>query len=369
MASHIFQTLVMEGGACAIGLAEQSRAELEACPPLPIFPRDYPDTEQGRKYWEGGKEDGNDWLVIRECIEGAWGRINTPLKKVVRHHQELKERNKDGKDLNTKRRCKNNKASKEVECENENDGPKRIPDSDKLITIGDTKLGKSSKQIHWRKLALKSGDTLQSVLVVRGSFGVPFLQLLHSCGRLPARSAPDDPASERVRRRRPRRKVRSPASLIRAPPLSKKDSLEHSKLCHQMKSSLSLPALLRCEIHCEGKGTLDAGDFIFPMSSHAEIFSSDENMTDEGDVNCSSDSCEIFQQNLPLGIVAAGGFSPSRGHCHGICFVGAARFMEAIDGTIYGMGVPTSHGRIMGVRVIICGISKGPRHGCITLLL
>lgn len=357
LASQIFQILVMEGGACAIGLAEQSRAELEACPPLPIFPRDYPDTEQGRKYWEGGRDGGNDWLVIRECIEGAWGRMNTPLKRVVRHHQNLKERSKDGQDVTNNKRCKNEKASQRGEFEYDDDGPKKIPDTNKPITIGDASLGKSSKLINWRKLVTsESGDILQSVLVVRGAFGVPFLQLLHGCGHLPARNASDDSTSERVRRRRPRRRVRSPSSFIRAPPLSKKDCLVHSQLCNEMKASLSLPALLRCEIHCEGKGTLEAGDFIFPMSSHTGILSSDENMT-------------IIHQCLPLGIVAAGGFSPSRGHCHGVCFVGAARFMEAINGTIHGMGVPTSRKLIMGLRVVVCGIAKGPRHGCITLLL
>mmetsp|Transcript_21666 Transcript_21666/g.45860 ORF Transcript_21666/g.45860 Transcript_21666/m.45860 type:complete len:683 (-) Transcript_21666:32-2080(-) len=369
MASQIFQTLVMEGGACAIGLAEQSRAELEACPPLPIFPRDYPDTEQGRKYWQGGKEAGNDWLVIRECIEGAWGRINTPLKRVVRHHQELKDRSKGGQDLTNNKKCKNETASQQEEFEYYDDGPKKLPDTNKPITIGDASLGKSSKLINWRKLITsESVDILQSVLVVRGAFGVPFLQLLHGCGHLPARNASDDSTSERVRRHRPRRKVCSPSSFIRAPPLSKKDSLVHSKLCQQMKASLSLPALLRCEIHCEGKGTVEVGDFIFPMTTNAGIFSSDKNMTDEDDVD-SSNMCEIIHQCLPLGIVAAGGFSPSRGHCHGICFVGAARFMEAINGTIHGLGVPTSHKLKMGLRVVIRGIAKDPRHGCITLLL
>ena len=102
--SSPFQSLVTSG-ACPIGLLEDARAQLEAYPPLPIFPRDFPDTEDGKLYWEQcpksaatAKEEEEkrkdeslsswkDWTIIRACIEGSWGRnnTNTMLKRTKRH--------------------------------------------------------------------------------------------------------------------------------------------------------------------------------------------------------------------------------------------------------------------------------------------
>eukprot|EP00581_Thalassiosira_minuscula_P029611 CAMPEP_0183780856 /NCGR_PEP_ID=MMETSP0739-20130205/57343_1 /TAXON_ID=385413 /ORGANISM="Thalassiosira miniscula, Strain CCMP1093" /LENGTH=162 /DNA_ID=CAMNT_0026023903 /DNA_START=200 /DNA_END=685 /DNA_ORIENTATION=- len=139
--------------------------------------------------------------------------------------------------------------------------------------------------------------------------------------------------------RRPRRKVRHSAFAVHASPLSKKDSEAHSNLCQQLKTSLSLPALLRCELYCDGKGTLNIGDLILPsefQNYHDNIIGSD-----------SENGNELLDEKSPLGVVVAGGFSPSRGKCHGICFVGAAKLINTMKGTDNGMGmtIPQSNGR------------------------
>ena len=53
---------------CAVGLAERMHMQEG-----PVFPRDYPDTEQGRAYWRGS----DDWKLVRAYWEGGLGRIRT----------------------------------------------------------------------------------------------------------------------------------------------------------------------------------------------------------------------------------------------------------------------------------------------------
>jgi len=110
ISAPLFQSFVVDGGACSVGVVEDARAKLEAYPPLPVFPRDYPDTEDGRRYWDGNmtmaevkSEEGCDeqaiavsksWTVIRACIDGSWGRINTSLKRTIRHYEKQLEQKK-----------------------------------------------------------------------------------------------------------------------------------------------------------------------------------------------------------------------------------------------------------------------------------
>ena len=270
--NDLFQKLVRDGGSCAIGLVEDARAQLEAYPPLPIFPRDYPDSAEGQLYWDGSSKD---WALIRSCIEGSWGRI----KKLLRQSQI------EG--------CDGNALSED-------------PVTSKLVTTCDESARKSLR-INWS--CLVSPASVKSVIVVRGSFGVPFLQLLHGCGRL-LREVGSDSTGQR-QTRRPRRPVRPSNVAVHAPPLSKDEKETHSKLCQQLKTSLSLPALLRCEIFFEGKGSPSVGGVIY----------SREEKLDES----------------PLGLVIAGGFSPTRGRSYGVAFVSAAMFIDALDGTDHGM--------------------------------
>jgi hypothetical protein len=335
----LFQSLVIDGGACPIGVVEEARAQLEAYPPVPIFPRDYPDTEEGKRYWDGGtraasmKNEGGDekqliagcmdWAVIRVCVEGSWGRINTPLKRTIRHWEQQN---------------KKEKRSTKKESVSITRHESAVP---QLVTKKSL-LGRDTVSIHWESLTPPDNP-----IVVRGSFGIPFLQLLHSCGRL--HSQPGPKATENRCHRRPRRKVLPPHWVVHASPLSKKESDFHSQLCQQLRASLSLPALVRCEL-LASKGALKIGDLIYPLTSECD---------DDGSVGSSLNDgaghADIQSHPSPLGVVTAGGFSPSRGKCHGIGFVGAAKLIDALDVT-HGMGIsiPQSNGlKKMVLKVMI----------------
>ena len=45
---------------------------MDSEPPLPVFPRDYPDTPSGQSYWDGGS---SEWQLVRSCLEQGWGRV------------------------------------------------------------------------------------------------------------------------------------------------------------------------------------------------------------------------------------------------------------------------------------------------------
>jgi len=302
--NNLFQMLVRKGGSCAIGVAEDARAQLEASPPLPIFPRDYPDSAEGQSYWEG---NSNDWKLIRSCIEGSWGRNNKLL-----------------------RRSQTEGCDEKVSTEE--------PETLELVTTGDVSSRKTLR-IHWS--CLVSPKSYQSVIVVRGSFGVPFLQLLHGCGRLPSKVGSDNIAGQT---RRPRRPVRPSNVAAHAPPLSKGEKEGHSKLCQQLKASLSLPALLRCEIFFEGKGSPSVGDFIYSFTSK--------------DDTSNDDSPKSSDKESLLGLVVAGSFSPTRGRSYGVAFVSAAMFIDALDGTEHGMVKEEQ----MFLEVAIAKGPSSPRH-------
>ena len=335
----LFQLFIIDGGACPIGVVEEARAQLEAYPPLPIFPRDYPDTDEGKKYWGGGTGRNEkqsiatckDWAVIRACVEGSWGRINTPLKRAIRHWEQ---QNKEEK--------KSTKKDRVSIARQESVAPQ--------LVLKKSLFGRDTVSINWESLTLSDNP-----IVVRGSFGIPFLQLLHGCGRL--HSQPRPHASENQCHRRPRRKVLPPHWVVHASPLSKKESDFHSLMCQQLRASLSLPALVRCELYCDGKGELNIGDLIFPLTSQC----------DDGIGSVGSDldgHADVQAHPSPLGVVTAGGFSPSRGKCHGLGFVGAAKLIDALDCT-HGMGMtmPQSNGlRRMVLKVMI--VSDTSSAGC-----
>ena len=278
---ELFKDIVNNYGACPIGMVDHCNAQLEACPPLPMFPRDYPDTQAGSTYWSGGLDSGKrskDWLFVRSCLEMPWGKTSTALKRAKR-----------------------------------------------LCPLGSNRTVAVST-IDWDRLIPRTSDYAGSTLVVRGSFGVPFVQLANGCGRLQS--------SHEITRRRPRRRKRSPDSCVKASSRSIEEKLTQSDLCRQLKSSLSLPAILRCELICEGKGKFGVGDSIFDTS---------ESNGQEDPVN------------QPLGFVSSCSFSPSRGKPHGVGFIGASRFIDALDGTDHavGLAVPQSKERKMALRVVV----------------
>ena len=96
---------------------------------------------------------------------------------------------------------------------------------------------------------------------------------------------------------------------------------------------------------------------IFPLTSQCDdgIGSVGPNLDGHADVQ---------SHPSPLGVVTAGGFSPSRGKCHGIGFVGAAKLIDALDCT-HGMGMtmPQCNGlRMMVLKVMI--VSDTSSAGC-----
>lgn len=71
-AKSLFVSIVVRGGACPIGQAEEAYLSLECSPSMLIFPRDYPDTEEGISFWY---ERSDDWRLVRKYWEGGGGRI------------------------------------------------------------------------------------------------------------------------------------------------------------------------------------------------------------------------------------------------------------------------------------------------------
>ena len=250
---ELFKDIVNNYGACPIGMIDHDKAQLEAYPPLPMFPRDYPDTQAGRNYWCGGQNSGNsssnEWSFVRSCLEMSWGKTSTALKRA-----------------------------------------KRLS-----LSVSNNQTGANSiLEIRWDELVPRENDA-GSTLVVRGSFGAPFVQLANGCGRLQSSDLYE------TTKRRPRRRKRAPNSCVNASSLSTEEYSCQSNLCRQLKSSLSLPAILRCELICEGRGALAVGDSILTDSR------------DPGEADGEEDSVQ-----QPLGFVSSCGFSPSRGKPHGV---------------------------------------------------
>jgi hypothetical protein len=70
---ELFLALIMQGGACPIGIVEEASLLMEvSSTPMLLFPRDYPDTEEGDTYWKGLADD---WGYVRTHLDGGTGRI------------------------------------------------------------------------------------------------------------------------------------------------------------------------------------------------------------------------------------------------------------------------------------------------------
>ena len=234
MAKDLFIALnSTQGTARAIGLIEESHLYLEADPPVPIFPRDFPDTPSGKQYWNPG--DNHDMIRLRQALENGWGRLEPKETNAV---------------------------------------------------------------IHWESLV---DNDEKCIVVVRGNFGQPFLDIVQH-GTSSHSICQESPV------RRTRRKIRPPGSLIVAPPLSQEASKDHVEACRSLLESLSLPAMIRCLLFVDGRGTIDAGDSLL---------------------------LTIANNVVILGFVTTGGFSRKRGACRGTGFISAARLLAYLhDNTI-----------------------------------
>ena len=256
-ARSIFQVLTVAGKACSIGVIEESLASLESEPPLPVFPRDYPDTEVGQQYWSG---DSSEWQLLRQSLEQGWGRL----------------------------RIKKDKTEKlQAVCWS-----------------------------HISTLPENASSSDVAPVVVRGIFGKPFVDALAGCGHLP-------PTQETTKRtRRPRRPVRPESTSVQLSRLTSEEGLAHENQCESLLASLSLPALVRCHVRMEGKGTVEPCGRIFVSM------------------------CDLEEQkgyiDYLLGTCVCGSFSMSRGSTHGAGFVGAARLLHVLG---------SEHGRLSCVAV------------------
>ena len=308
LALQLFQSLVMND-ACAIGLTEDARAQLEAFPPLHVFPRDYPDTEDGISYWQvshNAVECKNmtwvDWSIVRTCYEAPWGRINGCLKTVLRQYMHLKN------STSVKHPIQQYDSLSKVGEE---------PNGTQYSLVESVKsLGKTTNVVRWECLLSPSHKNDATIVVARGSSCHPFLSALNGYGKF---SKPSK-SSNKHKHRRPFR------SVIKASPLSKQELEAHFDLCQNLLNSPSLPSLLRCEVCCDGKGTLLPGDLMFPLITKNDNSNKDATK-DKGSID-------------PLGVVTCGGYSRTRGTCHGVGFISAARVIGSLmDGSVDGMGI------------------------------
>ncbi len=238
-------------GCCAIGLIDDCHMRLECEPPIPVFPRDYVDTEDSQNYWQP-KLVSCSWKRIRQLCEGGWGRL--PIDK-----------------------------------------EKRL---DKLETID---FGKFVALDENENESKENIETHSSIVVVRGAFGQPFVDAIRaSCGNY---TSSED--ATRKKRRRNRRPSCPKNKVLIAPPLSEasKDSL--GDYCNNLSSSLTLPAALLVHVRIIGQGTIAPGMAIVGAGT----------------------------EEWMLGKITAGGFSSSRGVCHGIGMVGAVRLLDYLART------------------------------------
>jgi ribonuclease P/MRP protein subunit POP1 len=231
VAKGLFVQLVLNCGACPVGVADESHFHLECHPPLPLFPRDYPDADESTYYWSG---DSVDWKVIRQYWESGTGRFR--------------------------------------------------PRGDSLDSIA------------WSQVVPEAlADS--AVVVVRGSFGKPFIDTLVSSANIA------HPVSSVQCAHRKRRRAQHPGIFVLAPPLSKEQAELHATVCATLSGTLSLPALLLCHLHVIGAGTVDVGaglHSLHPLDVH-------------------------------LGFATAGAFSSARGSFHAVGVVGAARLLDAVS--------------------------------------
>jgi hypothetical protein len=203
VAHNIFQALIHAGNACAIGLVEEAHIRMENEPPLPVFPRDYPDTVDGTKYW---REEDSDWSLVRRSFDTGQGRV--PVTRWLRP----------------------------------------------TIPIP------ALPAVPWSKLTDPSMTA--DVVVVRGDFGKPFVDALNGSGQV-ARC--DRKSGETAKNRRNRRRARPPTAVAPTLALQESEAAAYQQTCSALLQALSLPAILRCHLVVIGKGSIIPGCFIYSL--------------------------------------------------------------------------------------------------------
>lgn len=270
LAKAIWMKLVLAGPCCPMGMAEESHLRLECSPPMLMFPRDYVDTEQGRLYWNG---ENPSWNVVRRLWEGGWGRL--PIKSATVTFSPTRW---------------NRLVSIDYSKEDEN--VEQMKEKDPWSIQQEGPIDESSKEEDE-----ETSDEIDcTTVVVRGAFIQPFLQALQGCGQQPKEPSIETKQQQRTNHRR----ARPLNEMLKAPPLSKQQSITWKESCFGLRSSLSLPALLVCHVQVADKGVLQSGD-------------------------------KVYFGATCLGYVTTASFSLGRGTCHGLAMAGAARLLHALE--------------------------------------
>ena len=320
LVNDIFHSINISGKACAIGFAEDCALQLEADSPLLLWPRDYPETDVGRLYWSG---ESDEWNLIRYCVESGGGKINTDLRRLIKSCVNT---NHCSISVVSSRTIKDISRTETVESI-------RSDDTSELIN--------HVTPIQWDNVANSVGSNESinkthalSVSVVRGDYITPFQDAISCLGEETVRTiygrAKKDEGNhltEKTRRRRPRRKVRSLCDVINASPLPRIEADSHQKMCRMLLASLSIPSLILCRLVMEGKGTLQSAMPIFTYDQRSFGSTSASILT--GDSDGLSKKLETHHSQL-LGYVTSGAFSPSKGKESGLGFIVAKHYLARL---------------------------------------
>lgn len=207
LVKDLFLTCVLHAGACPIGLVEETYLYGQAEPPMPVFPRDYPDTDQGVAYWSSVE---SSWTTVRMYHEGGGGRISLAKK---------------------------------------------------VLPAVDWK----SLVIPSQPQSLDTSSTALSPVIVRGDFALPFFQALQASSHSQSPRTPSSTSCSGHRKRK-RRPVIPSQEPTQAPPLSREQTVRFRESCLALLSTLSLPAVLICKIQVHGRGRLHPCNVIVSSS-------------------------------------------------------------------------------------------------------
>ena len=278
----LFVAMVVQGKACPIGIMEEAYIKLDCDPPISdIFPRDYPDTAQGKKYWEAQNNKNctihattDDATLLRLSLEEGQkgGRVDVPIIEARSHSSPSAQ-----------------KQQKRVRLE-----------------------GHSFCKLRWHELVKTNGkgtyniqDNVDDdwVVMMRGSFCTPILDAIAASGTILAGADVDQEP-----KRRRRRKAKPFSEICHVTPLNRDEAERHMLSCKVLMQSLSLPAVIVCQLKVIGKGTMKPG---------AEIHSGSE-----------------ASKPHAIGYVTASSFSAARGCIHGTGIVGASLLLRTISASI-----------------------------------
>ncbi|CAB9503700.1 CobW domain-containing protein [Seminavis robusta] len=279
IAKVLFVELIIKGQACPIGIAEEAYIKLECDPPIAdIFPRDYPETREGSQFWQLTNADDSgdgtattvvDSTILRLCLQQGekGGRIDVPRIK-ARSHQPPSQKGQKPLKLSSGSLCK-------------------IRWYD---LIKDAAANNTSDDGHDA-----TEDTECAVVMMRGAFCKPLEDALSASGNFVTKQ------SDAGTKGRKRRRVKQPNEICHVIPLTSDEMERHMSHCRTLLQSLSLPAVIACQLQVVGPGTLRPGAQICPATE---------------------------AEPQIVGFVTATSFSAARGCSHGIGVVGAALLLK-----------------------------------------